>query len=201
MRPDIPAEEPQRVWLSQPTEMQTMTLKLMQRRLRDVRTKTRKKLIGTFAGPAATGLFYALGMRVFGPVGDVVQPAFVFAFAWSLIGLYFLNRGMWSAERPGDAGLSTGLEFCRRELGRQRDLVGRVLLWSFGPVLLAIVGFLVALALVSKKEKGLFPNGLPFLIGVVVWIVSFFVMRLRDQRALQMEIDELDEMKREDVEG
>ena len=141
------------------------------------------------------GLFCAYGIKEFGGLGPVLQVPFVCAVAWSLAGLYFLNRGMWPATMPGDAGLSTGLEFCQREIGRQRDLVRRVLLWSFGPTMLAIATFVAALAMVSTREKGLIPNGLPFLILVVVWIVAWFVIRLREQHELQRQFDELDELK------
>ena len=174
-----------------------MTLKLIQQRSRELRARTRRKLLGTLAGPLVAALFYAYGMKEFAPLRQVLQPLFAVALAWSLAGLYFLNRGMWSAEMPGDAGLSTGLEFCRLQLERQRDLVRRVLLWTIGPVMLAIGTFILALAMVSTKSKGLFPNGLPFLIAVVVWIFAYFNIRWKEQRKLQREIDELSEIERE----
>ena len=96
---------------------------------------------------------------------------------------------------PGDAALSTGLQSYRREIARRRDLFQRVLLWSFAPVLLAIGTFVVALAKVS--DRGIFPNALPFMTLVVIWIVAFFVIRMREQRELQREIDELNEIERE----
>jgi hypothetical protein len=98
---------------------------------------------------------------------------------------------------PGDAGLSTGLEFCRREIERQRDLASRVLLWTFGPIMLTIGTFILALAMVSTKDKGLFPNALPFLIAIVVWIFANFIIRVREQRELQREIDELTDIEME----
>jgi len=174
-----------------------MILKLIQQRSRDLRARTRKKLLGTLAGPLAASLFYAYGMKEFAPLRQVLQPLFAIALAWSLVGLYFLNRGMWSAVMPGDAGLSTGLEFCRREIGRQRDLVRRILLWTFGPTMLAIGAFVLALAMVSTKDRGLFPNGLPFLIVIVVWIFAYFTIRFREQRELQREIDELSDIEGE----
>jgi hypothetical protein len=61
--------------------------------------------------------------------------------------------------------------------------------------MLVISTFVVALAMVSTKERGMFPNGLPFLALVVVWIVSWFVIRLREQRELQRELADLDELK------
>jgi hypothetical protein len=183
------------VWLNQPTETHPMTSRLIEQRSRELRTKTRRKLIGTLAGPLAAGIFYAYSMKEFAGLRQALQLPFAFALIWSLAGLYFLNRGMWSAVTPTNVGLSTGLEFCRREIGRQRDLVRGLLVWSFGPVIMAIGTFIVALAIASTRERGIFPNGLPFLTLLVVWIVSWFVIRLREQRGLQREIDELNDIE------
>jgi len=197
MRDDMPGDGPKNIWLNQPTEKPTMTLRLIEQQSRDLRARTRKKLLGTLVGPLAASLFYAFGMKQFVSLRQVLQPLFALALAWSLAGLFFLNRGMWSAEMPADAGLSTGLEFCRREIERQRDLLRRVLLWSLGPVLLTIGAFILALAMVGTRDRGIFPNGLPFLILIVVWIVAYFMIRLREQRALQRELDELNEIETE----
>ena len=120
--------------------------------------------MGLWPAPLAAGIFYAYSMKEFPALRQVLQPSFAFALAWGLAGLYFLNRGMWSAVTPGDVGLNTGLEVCRLEIERQRDLVRRLLVWSFGPVMLAIATFILALAMVSTRERGIIPNGLPFLI-------------------------------------
>jgi MFS family permease len=174
-----------------------MISKLIEQRSRELRARTRRNLIGTVAGPLVAGIFYAYSMKVFPALRQVLQPSFAFAVAWGLAGLYFLNRGMWSAVMPGDVGLNTGLRVCRLEIERQRDLARRLLVWSFGPVMLATATFVLALALVSTRERGIFPNGLPFLILLVVWIVSWFVIRLREQRELQREIDELKDIEME----
>src|SRR5690348_945223 len=112
MRGDLRGDGPKNIWLNQPTETSTMTLKLIQQRSRDLRAKTRRKLLGTLAGPLAAGLFYAFGMKEFAQLREVLQPLFTLALAWSLAGLYFLNRGRWSAAMPADAGINAGLEFC-----------------------------------------------------------------------------------------
>lgn len=197
MRDHLSGHDPKRIWQSQPSEVHTMTLKLIRLRARELRAKTRRKLLATLAGPVAAVFFYAVGIREFPPLQELLHPLFAFALAWSLAGLYFLNRGMWSAEMPGDAGLSTGLEFCRQELERRRYLLRRVLLWSFGPVLLAIGTFILALAMSGSQDRSIFPNGLPFLALVVVWIVGYFVVRLREQRDLKRELDELNDIESE----
>ena len=197
MPDDLTGNGPKTIWLNQPTETPTMTLKLIQQRSRDLRAKTRRKLLGTLAGPLAVGFCYGLGAKEFAALQHLLQPLFALALAWSLAGLYFLNRGMWSAATPADAGLSTGLQFCRQEIERQRDLVRRVLLWSFGPVLVAIGAFILALAIVGIRGRGIFPHGLPFLILVVIWIVAYFIIRFREQRELQRETDELNDLEKE----
>ena len=63
--------------------------------------------------------------------------------------------------------------------------------------MLTVATFVLALALIPPRGRGIFPNGLPFLIVLVVWIVSFFVIRLRQQREFQREIDELKDLEME----
>jgi FtsH-binding integral membrane protein len=197
MQNDSPESGVRTVWLNQPTEKPTMISKLIEQRSRELRAKTLRKLIGTVAFPLAAGLFYAYSMKEFPALRQVLQPPFAFAVAWGLAGLYFLNRGMWSAVMAGDVGLNRGLEVCRQEIERQRDLVRRSLVWSFGPLILAVATFVLALAMVSTRERGIFPNGLPFLVLMVVWIASWFVIRFREQRGLQREIDELKDIEME----
>lgn len=194
---DLSANDPKTVWLNQPTERPTMILKLIEQKSRDLRAKTRKKLLGTLAGPLAAGLFYLFGTKEFPSLQPLLQPLFALALVWSLAGLYFLNRGMWPAAVPGDAGLSTGLQSCRREIERQRALVRRVLLWSLGPALLSIATLIAALAMAGTRERGILPNGLPFLLLVVAWIVGYFMIRLKEQRTLQREIEELKDLEKE----
>lgn len=197
MHNELPSEDFKAIWQSQPTGTFTITLKLIRSKARDLQAKTRRQLLGTLAGPLAAALFYAFGIREFPLLRNLLHPLFAFALAWSLIGLYFLNRGMWSTAMPGDAGLSTGLEVCRQEIERRRHVLRRVLLWSFGPELMAIGTFILALAMVGSGTRAIFPNGLPFLAVVVVWILGYFVMRVREQRELGREIDELNDLERD----
>ena len=197
MQNDSPENGVRTIWLNQPTEKPTMISKLIEQRSRKLRAKTRRELIGTITGPLVAGIFYAYSMRAFPALRQVLQPPFAFAIAWGLAGLYFLNRGMWSAAMPGDLGLKTGLEACRLEIERQRDLQRRSLVWSFGPAMLATATFVLALALVPPVARRVIPNGLPFLIVLVFPIVSFFGIRSREQRELRREIDELKDLEME----
>ncbi|MGJ5819302.1 hypothetical protein [Paludibaculum fermentans] len=196
MSDELPGNELKAIWHNQPTEPSTMTLKLMRSKVRDLQAKTRRQALGALAGPLAAALVYAFGMRQFPRLAHVMHPLFLIALGWSLLGIYFLNHEMWSPAMPGDAGLSTGLEFCRAELERRRKLLSRLLLWSFGPILLTLGTFLLALALSGAAGKGLFPNGLPFMALLVIWILAYFARRAKEQRILQREIEELDDLAR-----
>src|SRR5215472_2540094 len=138
-----------------------MTFERIRQKVREHHGKTRRQLLGTLAGPLAVALGYAVCIKEFPSLQQVLQPLFAFALAWSLAGLYFLTRGNWSAAMPGDVGYSAGLEFCRREIERRRDYFRGVLLWSFGPVLLALGTIILALAIVGGRR--IFPNAMPFM--------------------------------------
>jgi hypothetical protein len=197
MRDELPSDDLRALWQNQPSGISTITMKLIRSKARELQAKTRRQLLGTVAGPLAATFLYALGIREFPVLEHVLHPLFAFALVWSLVGLYLLNRGMWFTVMPRHAGLSTGLAFCRGEIERRRYLLRRVLLWSLGPVLLAIGTFILALGMVGTKDRGLFPNGLLFLALVVVWVFGYFVMRVREQRELKREIDEFNDLEKD----
>jgi hypothetical protein len=100
-----------------------------------------------------------------------------------------------SGAMPDKAGVAAGVEFCRLEIERRRDYFRRVLLWGFGPVLLSIGTFILALALAARAA--MFPNAMPFIVLVIAWMaIYFFSVRVREQRQLQRDIDELNEIAR-----
>jgi len=118
-------------------------------------------------------------------------------FVWALVGQYVIHRGMWAATLPGDAALSTGLEFYRREIERRRYLFRRALQWSFGPLVFAIGAFILRIMKIAIRDRVPLRNAMPFTVLVVIWIAAYFVVRMRGQRELQREIDELNDIERE----
>ena len=167
-----------------------MTMEKIRQKARELHTKTRRELLKNNATPLIVIAFAGLGIIL----GDnpLQRTAFVLAILWSLTGQYFLNRGMWSRTLLGDAALTTGLEFYRQEIKRRRDLFGRILQWSFGPVVFAIGALILA---VGISNRALFRNMAPFTAMVIVWIAGVFVIRIRGQRELQREIEELNEIE------
>ncbi len=193
MADNVPENDPKKIWLEQPTEPSAMTLGklLLRQKARELHTRTRRELFKNIAVA-----FFVIAMSVFGitwandPVPRVV---FALAAAWALAGQYFLNRGMWLAQLPGDAALITGLEFYRQAVEGRRRLFRNLLWWIVGPVVLAIAAYVLSIA--DKVRLNL--NMAPFLALLAVWIIAAIVMRVRGQRELQREIDELNDIERE----
>jgi len=194
MRDDFHGD-PRTLWQNQPTEPPIMSLILIRQKARELHAKTRRQLLGTLTGPLVIAFLYAFCINQFPPLREVLHPLFAFTLIWSLAGLYFLSRGKWSGAMPEDAGFSTGLEFCRRELQRRHDYFRRVLLWSFGPVFVAVGTLILALAAVAGRE--IFPKAMPLVTLVVLWVAGYFVIRARQQHELQREMDELSEIDKE----
>jgi magnesium-transporting ATPase (P-type) len=204
MRNDSSENDPRTIWQNQPTEPSIMTLEKIRQKTQELHAKTLRQMIGNSIMPLAVFAFYGYGIAKFS--NPARRTIFACAIAWSLAGQYFLNRGMWSAMLPGDAALSTGIESYRREVERQRSLFGRFMLWQFGPLMFAIATLILLILTLGIGNRGMPLDGAilkeallkmtPFLTLMVIWIVSFFVIRMRAQRQLQREIDELNEIER-----
>jgi hypothetical protein len=177
------AMDPKSIWKNQPTEHSTMTLELIRSKARELHIRTRRDLIKQITVPV-----FVTGFCIYQIVGSqnfYQRAACVVAIVWAFIGAWFLNRGMWSAPLPGDAGLATGIEFYRQEVERRRYLFQRVLQWSFGPVVLAVAAFTWPLLAMGN------PKMLPFLILLVLWFVAVFFLRAQARHDLQREMDDL----------
>jgi hypothetical protein len=196
MHGDSSENDPRTIWQNQRTEVSAMILeKMIRQKARALHAKTRRELVRNIAPPLLV-IALAAVLQLTQAHDSVQTIMFALAIAWALAGQYFLNRGLWSAKSPGDAAGSTGIEFCRYELQRQRSLFRRVMSWSFGPILLAISAFTLPIIRTGLANKEL-SRATPFAILLVLWIVSVFVVRMRRQQELQREIEDLDELERE----
>src|SRR5580698_4041881 len=172
-----------------------MTLEKIRLKARELQAKTRRELLGSIAMPVIVIGFSAWGAVLTG--NPALRLVFASAIAWALAGQYFLHRGTWPATLPGDAALSTGLAYYRQEIKRRRYLFGRVLPWSFGPAVLSIGAWIVTILMLGNRQN-LHPSVkmIPFFTLLLIWLVTVFVLRMRQQRELQRELDELNEIER-----
>ena len=168
-----------------------MTLDKIRQKTQELHAKTRREVLGRMITPwLVVGVSAYLIAHI---DGAVPRAVFAFAIVWCLAGQYFLNRGMWSAMLPGDAALSTGLESYRREVQRRRYLSGRFLLWTFAPLVLALIVPVVSFGI---RNPGTLLKMIPYVPLLVIWIVIILVMKMRDRRELEREINDLSDLER-----
>lgn len=196
MANDPSGNDPKQIWQSQPRGISTVTSeKMIRRRAQKLHRKTRWERLSTLVAPIGVLAFSALGISM--GYNPVQRAVLAIAFAWSVAGMYALNRGTWPAALAGDAALATGLEFCRREIERRLYLFRRVMQWAFAPIVLAVGAFVVPGIRIALKERGTFANMAPFLTLFALWIIGVFVIRSWKWRRLQRDIDELNDIEKE----
>lgn len=189
MPDDSHKDNPKTIWQDQPMEAPTMTLEVIHEKAREYRSKKRRALVGSIVT-----VLLIVAISVFGiqhGSGGGVRMLFALAIVWALAGQSFLHRGKWQPGLPDDATFRTGLDFYRRELEQQQDLVRRILQWSLGPVILSVFSLILVLVEMATGRGLPISRVLPFTILFIVWLISFFVLRSRDQKKLRREFDEL----------
>jgi len=110
---------------------------------------------------------------------------------------HLLSEGSWRP-LPEDAGLSSCIEFQRRQLVQQRGLVSSVWRWYLGPLIPGMAMLLVAFGRANPghvKYPALVV--LPEAIFFAVICVAIAKLNANAARRLQRQIDELDEAGRE----
>lgn len=198
MHDDSPEKDPKAIWQSQSTEPSMMLLeKLLRQKARALRARTRRERLGNIVGLVVVLAFAAMSGLV-QPLSRLQTIVFALAIGWALAGQYFINRGgVWSQKSLADAGTISGIGFCRLELERQRSLYRRFMPWSFGPIILAIGTFIFPVVRNALAHKGLLPPIIPFTILLIAWMASLLVVRVRRQRELRRDIEELGELGKE----
>jgi hypothetical protein len=194
MQDDPQDDNLKEIWQNQPMEASQMTLEALQKKARELRAKTRRELSASIA--TVLIVFAIAGFGILHTHSLGVRLVFGLAIAWALAGQYPLHKGMWSATPPGDAALSSGLEFYRQQVEQRLSVFRRVLQWSFGPVVLSIATLILVLVGIAENQSRSVEKVIPFCTVFSIWIVAFFMLRSRSQRELRQEIDELNEKER-----
>ncbi|MGA3185820.1 MAG: hypothetical protein ABSF22_01805 [Bryobacteraceae bacterium] len=145
--------DPKTIWQSQPTDPSLMTLETIRLKTRALRSKT---LLGV---TVPLVILFLCGYAIAWVDGPVVRAMFALAIVWSLVGQYFLHRGMWS--RTGDAGSSAGI----------------FLWWFLVLVILALIAVTVPV-LIPRIRNGTLVKMIPFLVLLALWIVGVSVRRI-----------------------
>jgi hypothetical protein len=170
-----------------------MTLVMIRHKTQQLQEKSRRQLFGEIALSLFFVVVYGFGIWVVH--GVALRAILALDIVWTLAGQYFVDRGSLSDAAQLDVSLNTSLESYRREVERRRYLSSRFLLWTFGPAILAI-GVLSTHLLIFAANRGFLGNTVPFFTLLGLWFAGVFVLRMRQRRELQREIDQLNEVER-----
>jgi len=178
------------VWQNQPSEGIRMSVDEIRHRAGKFHKKIYWRNALEYVASLAVVVFFAFE---FWRTTDALTRV---GFGLFIAGLVYivgqLHRKGSSRSLPAEMGLASGLDFFRRELERQRDLVGSVWSLYMGPLIPGWVVLMVALARTNPGHLRLI--GLSFtvfnlfaaLVFVLIWRLNLWAAR-----RLQRRIDEL----------
>jgi hypothetical protein len=184
------------LWQSQPTEGVRMSIHQIRVSAGTFQRRIQWRNLREYVAAIAMVAFFSYE---FWRAGDVLLRigfglivAGIFYLIWHL-----LSKGSWRP-LPEDAGLSSCIEFQRRQLEQQRDLVSSVWRWYLGPL---VPGMAVLLVAFYHANPGHLKNPALVVVPEAIFFAACFLaiakLNASAARRLQRQIDELDEAGRE----
>jgi len=177
------------VWQNQPVENTPMPLEEIRRKARQFEKRINRRNLREYAG----GAFVIAGFTYY--IFKFPSPLMRTGCALIIVGSLFVMVQLYRRGSPGvlpvDLAWTDSLEFHRRELVRQRDLLRSVWLWYIGPLVPGLAVF----------EAGTMPQHSPwwmFLVLVLFFLVVFGLIIWVNHRAsvrLGRQIAELDNLE------
>ena len=127
-------------------------------------------------------VFIGLGWSFFRPSPIVPRISFALLMAGAVYVAWHLHVRGAAKVLPGDIGTASCIEFYRRELEKQRDLVRNVWKWYLGPLI-------PGMALIVIWGRW---NTLPF---ATLSVVAFWMIDRMNRRAAQQLTQQIEELK------
>ena len=175
------------VWQNQPVENTPMPLEEIRRKARQFEKRISRRNLREYIAGAAGIVIFTVYLFIF--PNPVARAGSALIIAGGLGVLFQLYKRATPDTLPEDLGLTASLEFHRRELVRQRDLLRSVWLWYIGPFVPGIVVFGIGV----KPHRGTASwwNAVPFLCisGVILWL------NYRAARGLDRQIAEIENLE------
>ena len=184
---EFPPDDIRNVWQNQPVENAPMPLEEIQRRARRFEKRIDRRNLREYIG-AAIGIaiftFY-----IFKFPNPLMRTGSALIIAGLLCVVVQIYKRASPGKLPADLALTASLEFHRRELVRQRDLLRSVLWWYVGPLVPGLVVF--AAGVTPPRGAVAVINALPFLciFGFILWLNH------RAAACLDRQIAELDKLE------
>ena len=183
-------EDPLELWQSQQVEPMTMSLEELRTKTARfescIRSRNRRETVASIFSVALFAFYFFW----------IPTPLARLGSCLTILGLlyvvYYMNAKGTPAKAPAEAGFETCVEFRRRELERQRDLLRSVWLWYMLPWLPGMLLFFVGAIAAKIHHTSDWWKAAP--IGLVLALACWFLLwrNRRGADKLQRMIDELD---------
>jgi hypothetical protein len=175
------------VWQNQPVENKPMPLEEIRRKARQFEKRIRRRNLREYIAGGAGIIIFTVYLFIF--KSPTARAGSALIIAGMLCILFQLYKRATPGTLPADLALTASLDFHRRELVRQRDLLRTVWLWYVGPIVPGIVVF--GMGVKPAHGSASLLNAVPFftILGVVLWLNYRAAQRLTRQIA---EIDNLE---------
>lgn len=184
-------KNPQSIWQNQKGEGIRMSVDDIRRKAKKFQSKILWRNAREYVAALVVVVFF---LYDFGRTTDVLTRAgFGLIIAGMLYLVWQLHRRGSSRSVPEEMGLASGVQFFRRELERQRNLVASAGKWYLGPLM---PGWVVLMVALGRTNPGHVRHFALFFTVFNLVAASFFLfvwrLNLRAARRLQRQIDELD---------
>jgi len=180
---------PAELWQSQPEEELNMTLATIRSTALKFQNRIRRRNIREYAGMVLGTVMYCTFMW-FMP-GLLLKIGAALTLAGMYYSVYQIHRDGSSREVPVDSAAGDCLEFHRRELTRQRDMLRRVGPWHIGPVMPGFVLFFAGVWMNSVDDtKSAIVMAISGILAVAVFGFVYW-LNVRAANKLQQQIEAL----------
>jgi len=178
---------PEELWLNQPEEETNMTLKEIRSKALKFQTKIRRRNLIEYIGIVVGTAMYC-GFMWYLP-GVLVKLGAALTLAGMYFSVYQIRRDGSAREVPVDSSPTECLEFHRRELTRQRDMLRRVGPWHIGPALPGLALFFVGVWIenVDGLEESLIVGASGVLAAAVLSFVYWLNVRAANKLDQELE--------------
>ena len=155
------------VWQNQPVENKPMPLEEIRRKAQQFEKRIQRRNLREYVAGAAGIVIFTVYLFIF--PNPVARTGSALVIAGMLCVLLQIYKRATPGTLPADLALTAALQFHRRELVRQRDLLRTVWLWYIGPFVPGIVVF--GMGVSPRHGAGSLWNAVPVLcvFGGVMW--------------------------------
>jgi hypothetical protein len=186
-----PINSPQSVWQSQQEEGIRMSVEDIRRKAGKFHNRVVSRNVREYAAALMVAVFF--GFQWWHTPDLLTRAGFALIIVGVAYVVWYLYQQGSARGVPAEMGLSSGVEFFKRELERQRDLVASVWRWYLGPMM---PGWVVLMVALGRRNPGHVQHFALFFAVFNLVAAAFFVfVGWLNQRAagkLQRKIDELD---------